>query len=150
MRDICSHPSLLNDESNDKKDSDQESEPEIDDTTQPNRDPYSELDKIKLKVDWWKPFCPDDMQSINHFGKMVLLFSIIKQCKAVGDKLFVFSQRLDTLDLIEKYLSRLKWERGVNYFRLDGKTSIDVRKKNCEKFNSVANTKARYTTYYAY
>lgn len=59
-------------------------------------------------------------------------------CEERGEKLLVFSQSLLSLDLIEEFLAqcttlvstglpspagRGKWEKNVDYFRMDGATS---------------------------
>lgn len=75
---------------------------------------------------------------------MMLLFEIVAKCEAIGDKILVFLQSIFTLDLIEKHLNIKKWDRNVDYFRLDGKTPAKVRQKNCIEFNNAENTKARY------
>lgn len=97
---------------------------------------------------------------MEYSNKMVLLFSIVAECENVKDKILVFSQSLTTLDLIESYLEMIdkntkkpnpnlklgfkgSWSRGIDYFRLDGKTKIDIRKKNCEQFNDPKNSRAR-------
>lgn len=78
----------------------------------------------------------------------MLLFSILSECNACGDKLLVFSQSIGTLNVIEKFLSMItentknsqlgkspfgrftgEWTKGRDYFRLDGSTSTEIRKK---------------------
>lgn len=92
--------------------------------------------------------------------KIVLLFSIVAQCEIVKDKILVFSQSLKTLDLIEKYLQMIDentknsnpnlklgfkgcWTRGLDYFRLDGRTKIDERDNICKLCNDPSNSRAR-------
>ena len=59
---------------------------------------------------------------INASGKFVLLCEILKMCHQKGDKLLLFSQRIDFLDLIEnmfKMLSRAqsqKWQVCLRFF----------------------------------
>lgn len=112
--------------------------------------------------DWWKPLCSEeDFDNIECSGKLKLLFSILEECIACGDKLLVFSQSLRTLNVIEKFLALItentknsnpnaqlggfegQWEKGVNYFRLDGSTNIRTRESYCRTFNDEKNTKAR-------
>lgn len=106
--------------------------------------------------------CPEDeLNNVEHSGKLMLLFSILAECEACGDKLLVFSQSLFSLDVIEHFLSMIdentqnpdetarlggftgSWARGVDYFRLDGSTNIETRSTNCKNFNSEDNPRAR-------
>lgn len=83
-------------------------------------------------------------------GKMSFLSKLLREAGACGDKVLVFSQSLLVLDLIEDMLSQSKkrgtgivdargrvrkWQCGLDYFRLDGSTSSDKRKKDIDKFN---------------
>ena len=71
-------------------------------------------------------------------GKIQILLELLKVCEERGEKLLVFSQSLLSLDLIEEFLAqcttlvntgipspagRGKWEKNVDYFRMDGATS---------------------------
>ena len=63
---------------------------------------------------------------IENGGKMLILFSIVQQSIAIGEKILVFSQSLFTLSLIENYLSKMnvpwpegnqeKWAKNKNYY----------------------------------
>lgn len=84
-------------------------------------------------------------------GKMVILFKVLEESLAIGDKILVFSQSLFTLDLLEEFLSKRKvprpdmnenWCKNQSYFRLDGSTSAQEREKLINQFNSPDNTKA--------
>lgn len=75
---------------------------------------------------------------------MVLLFAILAECESVNEKILVFSQSLFTLDLIEEHLSMQNWVKGKDFFRLDGKTKIELRKKHCDKFNNIKKPRARW------
>lgn len=106
--------------------------------------------------------CPEEeLNNIEHSSKLMLLFSILAECEACGDKLLVFSQSLFSLDVIEHFLAMIddntqnpnpeaklggftgSWSRGVDYFRLDGSTNIETRNANCNNFNSEENSLAR-------
>lgn len=108
-------------------------------------------------MDWWEPLCSaENFEDINCSGKLIL-----DECTKVGDKLLVFSQSLFNLNAIEKFLALItentknpnptaqlggfhgQWEKGVDYFRLDGSTNVQTRKAYCNTFNDVTNTKAR-------
>lgn len=113
-------------------------------------------------TEWWMPMVPEDeLNNLEYSGKLILLFSILAECEACGDKLLVFSQSLFSLDVIEHFLAMIdentqnpsesaklggftgSWARGIDYFRLDGSTNIETRNINCNVFNSDANSRAR-------
>uniref|UniRef100_A0A1Y1K1V6 Helicase ARIP4 n=1 Tax=Photinus pyralis TaxID=7054 RepID=A0A1Y1K1V6_PHOPY len=80
---------------------------------------------------------------IENSGKMEVLFCIITESIALGDRLLLFSQSLITLDLVEQFLQTNevpgeteKWCKNVNYYRLDGSTSALEREKLINEFNS--------------
>uniref|UniRef100_A0A8B9YIK0 Transcriptional regulator ATRX n=1 Tax=Bos mutus grunniens TaxID=30521 RepID=A0A8B9YIK0_BOSMU len=104
--------------------------------------------------DWYKDFVTDaDAEVLEHSGKMVLLFEIL-EC-------LVFSQSLISLDLIEDFLELAsrektedkdkpliykgegKWLRNIDYYRLDGSTTAQSRKKWAEEFNDETNVRGR-------
>lgn len=52
--------------------------------------------------------------------KLELCLEILKECVKEGDKVVIFSQSLDALNLIEKFLKvskDFKWQKNWNYFR---------------------------------
>ncbi|KAJ7310540.1 hypothetical protein JRQ81_007465 [Phrynocephalus forsythii] len=110
--------------------------------------------------DWYKDFVTDaDAEVLEHSGKMVLLFEILRMAEELGDKVLVFSQSLISLDLIEDFLELAsrergegdpviykgegKWFRNIDYYRLDGSTTPQSRKKWAEEFNDVTNVRGR-------
>nr|XP_020640004.1 transcriptional regulator ATRX isoform X1 [Pogona vitticeps] len=110
--------------------------------------------------DWYKDFVTDaDAEVLEHSGKMVLLFEILRMAEELGDKVLVFSQSLISLDLIEDFLELAsrereegdpviykgegKWFRNIDYYRLDGSTTAQSRKKWAEEFNDVTNVRGR-------
>lgn len=114
-------------------------------------------------TEWWMPLCPEEeLDNLEHSGKLMLLFSILAECEAIGDKLLVFSQSLYSLDVIEHFLGMIdentrnpdpdakladltgSWTPGLDYFRLDGSTNIENRNNACNHFNRESNTRARY------
>lgn len=119
--------------------------------------------KEENPTEWWMPLCPEEeLNNIEYSGKLMLLFSILAECEACGDKLLVFSQSLFSLDVIEHFLAMIdentqnpnpdaklgsfsgSWTRGIDYFRLDGSTNIETRNANCNNFNSDENSQARF------
>lgn len=116
----------------------------------------------KQTSEWWKAICPEDeLENIECSAKLMLLFSMIADCSDRGEKLLVFSQSLLTLNVIETFLSLIsenthlpnpaaklggffgKWEKGFDYFRLDGSTNIQTRTNYCTTFNDENNTRAK-------
>lgn len=114
-------------------------------------------------TEWWMPICPEEeLNNLEHSGKLQLFFSILKECETIGDKMLVFSQSIFSLDVIEQFLSLIdentqnphpdaklcdysgSWSAGLDYFRLDGTTPIDVRNSACNSFNSDKNPRARF------
>lgn len=112
--------------------------------------------------DWYKDFVTDaDAEVLEHSGKMVLLFEILRMAEEIGDKVLVFSQSLISLDLIEDFLELAsrektedkdkpliykgegKWLRNIDYYRLDGSTNAQSRKKWAEEFNDETNVRGR-------
>ncbi|XP_032331432.1 transcriptional regulator ATRX isoform X9 [Camelus ferus] len=110
--------------------------------------------------DWYKDFVTDaDAEVLEHSGKMVLLFEILRMAEEIGDKVLVFSQSLISLDLIEDFLELAsrektedkdkpliykgegKWLRNIDYYRLDGSTTAQSRKKWAEEFNDETNVR---------
>ncbi|XP_023237782.1 transcriptional regulator ATRX homolog [Centruroides sculpturatus] len=118
-------------------------------------------DEKKEKREWWSNYIKEeDGTRIDLSGKMVLFFDLLKECELIGDKVLLFSQNLLTLDLIEDLLASItqnrtanstetvedvygSWIHGIDYFRMDGSTNADLRKRWIEIFNDEENTRAR-------
>ncbi|XP_066499675.1 helicase ARIP4-like isoform X2 [Hoplias malabaricus] len=91
---------------------------------------------------------------LENSAKMVLLFHIIDESVKNGDKILVFSQSLSTLTVIEEFLAKRPipdlsgsgvkqtWVRNVNYYRLDGSTSVSERERLINQFNDPTNNTA--------
>ncbi|XP_028838833.1 ATRX chromatin remodeler, like isoform X2 [Denticeps clupeoides] len=111
-------------------------------------------------MDWYKAFVTeDDTKIMQHSGKMVLLFEILRLSKEQQDKVLVFSQSLISLNLIEEFLMVSNttasddsavpspglgtWVRNKDYYRIDGSTSVQTRKKLAQEFNNVKNQRGR-------
>uniref|UniRef100_A0A8D0ABV9 DNA helicase n=1 Tax=Sander lucioperca TaxID=283035 RepID=A0A8D0ABV9_SANLU len=110
--------------------------------------------------DWHRDFVTDaDAEILEHSGKMLLLFEILRMAEEVDEKVLVFSQSLISLDLIEDFLELAcrakdeekvspykgegKWFRNIDYYRLDGSTNATTRKKWAEEFNDISNPRGR-------
>ncbi|CAN8012099.1 unnamed protein product, partial [Ixodes pacificus] len=119
--------------------------------------------------EWWDQYVPEeDMEKFEVSGKMSLLYNILQECDAIGDKLLLFSQSLLTLNMVEKLLEQCDerasavqpdatgedpsdplrdchntWISGIDYFRMDGSTSVDLRKRWIEMFNDESNPRGR-------
>ena len=115
----------------------------------------AKADELASYKGWWAQFMKDpeddkELLNVELGNKMVLLMDILKESYLIGDKVLVFSQSLLSLDLIEKFLSIAAfddtygtWNHGKDYFRMDGSTGPDVRKKWCSYFNNKKNNDMR-------
>ncbi|KAF4528592.1 hypothetical protein B566_EDAN015812 [Ephemera danica] len=118
--------------------------------------------QMRGRFQWWHEFVKEeDFDILVHSNKMVMLFSVLRECEAIGDKVLVFSQSLLSLDLIEAFLRKVddathgdgdttqfcglkgSWNLGSDYFRLDGSCSTDNRSMWCKIFNNPKNLRAR-------
>jgi RAD54-like protein 2 len=85
--------------------------------------PFSYQTKV-YNDDWAYPFMNSFLPGILSNGsKFAIAFTIIEESIKCGDKILLFSQSLLTLNLIEKFLSKMnvphvdqKWEKNKNYF----------------------------------
>ncbi|KAH8375970.1 hypothetical protein KR200_011288 [Drosophila serrata] len=112
--------------------------------------------------EWWKPFVEErELNNVHHSPKLLILLRLLQECEAIGDKLLVFSQSLQSLDVIEHFLSLVDsntknyefegdvgdfkgcWTNGKDYFRLDGSCSVEQREAMCKQFNNITNLRAR-------
>ncbi|XP_059622920.1 transcriptional regulator ATRX homolog [Phlebotomus argentipes] len=129
---------------------------------EPLFDATLEQEKVENPTEWWVDMVPEaDLDNLKVSGKLMLLFSILEECEAIGDKLLVFSQSLFSLDVIEHFLALVdeneqakkmnpllagfagSWSLGLDYFRLDGSTAIEHRNVAIKAFNQVDNHRAR-------
>ncbi|KAG2385926.1 hypothetical protein C9374_003075 [Naegleria lovaniensis] len=78
---------------------------------------------------------------LNNGGKMILLFSVMFQCKSMGDRLIVFSRSINTLNFIEGTLKRYnkKNTEQINFMRFDGSTPFETRQSCIDKINDINN-----------
>jgi SNF2 family DNA or RNA helicase len=72
-----------------------------------------------------------DLENISHSWKVVILRTILDECRRIGDKVLVFSQHIATLDFLEEMFRREK----RNWYRLDGSTHSTERQAAVKRFN---------------
>ncbi|GAA5826361.1 hypothetical protein JCM11251_007269, partial [Rhodosporidiobolus azoricus] len=65
-------------------------------------------------------------------GKLQKLDELLRECKAGGHRVLIFTQMTKVLDILEEFLSY----QGHRYLRLDGSTKIEQRQVITERFNS--------------
>ncbi|XP_070765882.1 helicase ARIP4-like [Enoplosus armatus] len=112
-----------------------------------------------ITYEWAKDIMRDYKPGLlENSAKMVLLFHLIEESVRKGDKLLVFSQSLSTLTVIEDFLAKRpvppspnmsgrdkpnqNWVRNLNYYRLDGSTTVSERERLINQFNDPSNTSA--------
>ena len=97
--------------------------------------------------EWYDKFLTDeDENNIELGSKIVLLLEILADAAALEEKVLVFSHSLISLDVIEMALgggeiggNSEDWCRGCDYFRMDGSTSAQMRKRWADIFNDEEN-----------
>ncbi|KAI9882568.1 MAG: hypothetical protein M1823_005690 [Watsoniomyces obsoletus] len=72
-----------------------------------------------------------DLESPELSNKALVLQQILTAAEKAGDKTLVFSQRIPTLDYVERLCQR----SGRSYQRLDGKTKMSDRQLSAKAFN---------------
>ena len=63
-----------------------------------------EVVELPNEPEWYTQYLPEDHCEVPLSGKFMMLLEILEMCEKIGDKLVVFSQSLDTLDMIETCL----------------------------------------------
>jgi len=81
------------------------------------------------------PLAPNGLFEINAMikacGKLTLLTKMLKQLKADGHRVLIFSQMTKMLDLLEDFLDGV----GYKYERIDGGITGSVRQEAIDRFN---------------
>lgn len=82
--------------------------------------------------EWWKPFVEEkELNNVHHSPKLLILLRLLQQCEAIGDKLLVFSQSLQSLDVIEHFLSLV--DSNTKGYEFEGKLKQKAVILNCLK-----------------
>ncbi|KAK9468573.1 SNF2 family N-terminal domain-containing protein [Lipomyces arxii] len=80
---------------------------------------FRSINQYRLKEEEW-------MDS----GKVAKLREMLVEMKARGDRILIFSQFTQVLDILESVLSTL----NMSFLRLDGQTSVEIRQDLIDKF----------------
>ncbi|CAH1640165.1 unnamed protein product [Spodoptera littoralis] len=108
-----------------------------------------DVEDIKPNVSddlWWLDYLDGGnmLETLDSSNKFVVVFRLLDECIALGDKVLIFSTSLFCLDALEYFLKKMKdWSLGNEYFRLDGSVPPEVRQKWCREFNADSNTKTK-------
>ncbi|XP_027843742.2 transcriptional regulator ATRX homolog isoform X2 [Aphis gossypii] len=143
---------LLNDESSDVEGNSNS----VEEVEVPGYDLPSTKNSDNAYLNWWKPLLSKpQLESVYPYSKFIMMFSILQECENIGDKVLLFSQSLFTLDLIQDLLENAEdiddegspygksWNHGIDFYRIDGSTSLKAREDCCGRFNDVDNHKMR-------
>ncbi|GLE04101.1 hypothetical protein PINS_up013012 [Pythium insidiosum] len=73
-------------------------------------------------------------------GKMMILLQILHECKAIGDRVILFSQSIPTLNTVEKMIAmsnrrQTRVTKRLNHLRIDGSTPQQERFRMIGQFN---------------
>uniref|UniRef100_A0A2S2Q290 Transcriptional regulator ATRX n=1 Tax=Sipha flava TaxID=143950 RepID=A0A2S2Q290_9HEMI len=116
----------------------------------------SSIEQIEnVDYNWWKELVTKkDLESVYPYSKFIMMFSLLQECEEIGDKVLIFSQSLNTLDLIQHFLENAElissdmggpygksWYQGEDFFRIDGSVNLKDREECCDQFNDVTNLK---------
>lgn len=80
---------------------------------------YPKINSFALEQDCWMDAC-----KVQHLRK------IIPEMKKNGDRILLFSQFTQTLDILENCMDTM----GISYFRLDGSTDVSARQDLIDQF----------------
>ncbi|XP_039759685.1 uncharacterized protein LOC120633521 isoform X3 [Pararge aegeria] len=103
----------------------------------------SEDTKPSTMETWWLPYVAESevLDALHSSNKFLVIFRLLDECIALGDKVLIFSTSLYTMDALEYFLRRINnWSLGREYYRLDGSVPAEVRQKWCREFNAESNT----------
>ena len=128
----------------------------------------TQVGKMGAENDWWREFIKDGdyLESLYPSNKLILMFEILKACEMRQEKVLIFSAFVAVLNIVEFFMKRIteqndspenqananklgyaryntKWQPGLDYVRIDGKTSKIVRQDMINQFNKEKNTRLR-------
>lgn len=75
---------------------------------------------------------PDRRLIIHDCGKLQFLATALKQLRAAGHRMLIFTQFVHMLDILERFLALV----AVSYLRLDGATRAECRQQMVDYFNA--------------
>lgn len=126
-------------------------EPKLEDINKENIKMYSPLH------DWWKAHITQEQcDSILSSNKLKVLCEILKACERDSEKCLIFSEFTKVLDVVEMMMSQITervesgksfkgvesyisndsvWKRSLDYYRMDGTTSMSDRHDMVNRFN---------------
>ncbi|XP_044729056.1 transcriptional regulator ATRX-like isoform X2 [Chrysoperla carnea] len=92
-----------------------------------------------------------ELERVECGSKLMIFFHILNQCEIFGDKLLAFSTSVNILNVVEFFLKNApienfissKFENGIDYVRVDGSTSTELRDQIYENFNDQSNQRLR-------
>ena len=96
-----------------------------------------ELNRFCKRYSSVKPFALKDREWMDS-GKVDVLAALLRDYKLKGDRVLVFSQFVQVLDILEAVLEELE----VSFFRLDGSTAVAERQSMIDEYNQNANITA--------
>ncbi|XXH04977.1 actin-like protein arp8 [Hypoxylon texense] len=97
-----------------------------------NKDEQQGLLPTKLVIDQLTILRKEkDLNAAALSGKILLLMSLLEECRRIGDPVVLFSQSMQVLDYLEQILRQKKF----SLLRLDGKTNMDIRQNMVKEFN---------------
>lgn len=73
-----------------------------------------------------------DQREFMKAGKVSHLAKVLPQMKADGDRILIFSQFTQMLDILERVLNNL----DIAFLRLDGSTAVEIRQDMIDKFHN--------------
>lgn len=128
----------------------------------------TQVGKMGAENDWWREFIKDGdyLESLYPSNKLILMFEILKACEMRQEKVLIFSAFVAVLNIVEFFMKRIteqndspenqananklgyaryntKWQPGLDYVRIDGKTSKFVRQDMINQFNRENNKRLR-------